>query len=234
MAAKKLTPQQQRDRRSKIMLAVLGVVFIGVLAIQLPKLMKHGGAATPPPAPAATTPAPTTALASAGPASSQLTHFTRFAPKDPFKPGVKATASGSSSAGGATTSTSTTPQQPKQPAPPKQDKRSKQRPLTINVTQSPPPTVPTVPAALLKVNGKKTVLALGAAFPKKTPIFRVVALSQKAIWIELVAGSFPNGQQTLKLDLGRKITLKNVTADTKFVLSMVKPTTAPAQPKTSG
>lgn len=225
MAAKKLTAQQQRDRRAKIMLAVLGVVFLGVLAIQVPKLLKGGGGSAAPPPPATTTPAPTVALASAASASSQLTHFTRFAPKDPFKPGVKEVSSGGSSSTGASSSgTSTTPQQPK----PTQPKQPKPTPLTIDVTQSKPVPAPTVPAALLRVNGKKTVLALGATFPAKAPMFRVVALGQKAIWIELIAGSLSNGKQTVRIDFGRKVTLKNVTVGTKLVLSLVKPTTAPA------
>ena len=224
MAAKKLTPQQQRDRRSKIMLALLGVVFLGVLGIQLPKLMHHGTTAAPPPA--TVTPAPSAGLASAALASSQLTRFTRFAPKDPFKAGVKDAPTGASSPTGSA-STATTPR-PKQPA------RPRQSPLTISVMRSPPVSLPTVPAALLRVNGKKTILALGAAFPKNAPVFHVVALSQKAIWIDLVAGSLPSGAQTLKLDVGRKVTLKNVTMNTKLVLSLVKPTTAPAPAKASG
>lgn len=211
MAAKKLTPAQQRDRRAKIMLAVLGVVLVIVLGVQLPKFLggsKNAAGTTPPvTTPTATTAsAPSAALASA---PTQLQHFTRFAAKDPFKVGYTPPA--------ATTPTATTPKQAK-------------KPLTINITQS-APSVATVPAALMMVNGKKHVVALGAVFPKKSPMFRIVALSQKSIWIELVAGSFPNGKQTLKIDRGSKVTLDNVTADLKFVLSLVKPTTAPAPAK---
>ena len=212
MAAKKLTPAQQRDRRAKIMLAVLGVVLVIVLGVQLPKFLggsKNAAGTTPPAAttPTATTPSPTSASLASAP--TQLQHFTRFAAKDPFKVGYTPPA--------ATTPTSTTPKQTK-------------KPLTINITQS-APSIATVPAALMMVNGKKHVVALGAVFPKKSPMFRIVALSQKSIWIELVAGSFPNGKQTLKIDRGSKVTLDNVTADLKFVLSLVKPTTAPAPVK---
>ena len=215
MAAKKLTPAQQRDRRAKIMLAVLGVVLVIVLGVQLPKFLggsKNAADTTPPvttPAAAAATPT-AAALASA---PTQLQHFTRFAAKDPFKAGYIPPAGDPS-----TTPTTTNP-------------NDKQKSLTINVTQSPPPAAPTVPAALMMINGKKRVVALGATFPQKAPMFRIVALSQKSIWIELVAGSFPNGKQTLKIDRGRKVTLDNVTADLKFVLSLVKPTTAPAPAK---
>ena len=220
MAAKKLSPAQQRDRRAKIMLAVLGVVFVIVLGVQLPKLLggSKNAASTPPPAtttPAATAVTPPAASLASAPA--QLQHFTRFAAKDPFKVGYTPPVTTPS-----TTPTTTTPN------------KNKQKALTINVTQSPPPAAPTVPAALMLVNGKKHVVALGATFPQKSPMFRIVALSQKSIWIELVAGSFPNGKQTLKIDRGTKVTLDNVTADLKFVLSLVKPTTAPAPAKTTG
>lgn len=216
MAAKKLSPAQQRDRRAKIMLAVLGVVLVIVVGVQLPKLLggsNNSASSTPPPTAAPTT-SPTAALTSA-PAPTQLQHFTRFAAKDPFKAGYTPPT---------TTPTATTPTTPKQG----------KKPLTINVTQAPPPAALTVPAAQLMVNGKKRVVALGSTFPQKSPMFRIVAMSQSSIWVELVAGSFPNGQQTLKIDRGRKVTLDNVTANLKFVLTLVKPTTAPAPPKKSG
>ncbi|HEX5449661.1 MAG TPA: hypothetical protein VFW85_06345 [Gaiellaceae bacterium] len=213
MAARKPSPAQQRDRRAKIMLAVLGVVLVIVLGVQLPKLLggsKNAADTAPPVAPAAAATSTTPASASFASAPTQLQRFTRFAAKDPFKAGYTPPAGASS-----TTPTTTNP-----------DKK----PLTINITES-APSVSTVPAALMMVNGKKHVVALGAVFPKKSPMFRIVALSQKSIWIELVAGSFPNGKQTLKIDRGSKVTLDNVTADLKFVLGLVKPTTAPAPVK---
>ncbi len=213
MAAAKVTPQQKRERRSKMMLAGLGVVLLGVVALQLPKILKSGGG-TPAAAPivsASTT--PTDALASA-PASAQLTKFSRFAPKDPFKAKVVAPNVGQGNA-------TTTPATPKPPAKPKTP------PLTISVNQQPLPALPTVPAALLLVNGKKHVVALDAGYPKARPFFKVVALSDKSIWVQLIGGTFANGQQTLKLDRGRKVTLLDTTAGVRIVLTMVKPTTAP-------
>lgn len=213
MAAAKLTPQQQRDRRAKIMLGVLGVLLVGVLALQLPKLLHSGGSA-PAAAPlATTTSASATALTSA-PAPAQLQRFSRFAPKDPFRSQVATAASA--------TSTSTSPAVPA-PTP----KPKPQRPLTISVTQQPGPVVPRVPAALLLVGGKKHVVPLDGVFPAKHPVFRIVALSEKALWIQLIGGSLANGQRTVKLDRGRRVTLENTTAGPKIALVLVKPTTAP-------
>jgi hypothetical protein len=212
MAKKKLTPQQQRDRRAKIMLAVLGVVFIGVLGIQLPKLLHSGGSTTPPVAapPTTSTPAAGAATFASASAPSHLVQFTRFPAKDPFR-------QQNTAAGAATTATTTT-------AAPK----PRVKPLTISVTQT---AQLRVPAALLQINGKRRVVALDAGFPTKNPLFRIVALSGKAIWIQLVGGSLASGQRTLKIQAGQPVTLADTTAGLKVALSLVKLTTAP---KSSG
>jgi hypothetical protein len=213
MAAAKLTAQQQRDRRAKIMLGVLGVLLVGVLALQLPKML-HSGGSTPAAPPSVATTAAGAALVSA-PAPAQLQHFSRFAPKDPFRSQVAATNSA--------TSTSTSPAVAAAP----KAKPKPQPPLTISVTRQPAPVVPRVPAALLRVDGKRHVVPLNGLFPAKHPVFRVVALSEKALWIQLIGGSLANGQRTVRLDLGRRVTLENTTAGPKIALVLVKPTTAP-------
>src|ERR1700722_14822690 len=107
---KKRTPAQIRDRRAKIAAAVLGVVFLGVAAIQGPKLLKQlhpspqaAADSTPPPASGT---GPVT-LAAATLAPGQLSRFSTFATKDPFKAQVAAASTGGGS--GVTKSTSTGP-----------------------------------------------------------------------------------------------------------------------------
>lgn len=237
MAAPKLTPQQQRDRRAKLMLAVLGVVLLAVLGLQLPKLMKSGGGAAAPPPPAATVPGAalsSLAAATAQPSSSQLVRFTRFAPKNPFDPRVKVpTGPAGGSTAGAGGGTSTTPAAPKA-------KKATTPTVTVSVTQQKQqsqaaagPVVPQVPAALLLVNGKRRVLALDTAFPKRGPLFRIVSLSKQAVWIQLIGGTFENGSRTMKIERGRKVTLVNTTTGTRYQLRLLKPTTAPAPPVTA-
>lgn len=241
MAAKKgkakRSPQQQRELRSRIMLAVLGVVFVGVLALQLPKLMGGSGGGSPQAAAGTTTPAGSTTPASAatgyatpvGTVAPQgtLVRFSRFAPKDPFNAQVSVNAG---AAAGASTGTAPPPATPtpKKPATPS---------LTFSVQQTAAkPTGPLVPAALLRLNDKRSIVALGGTFPAKNPLFRLVALSQKAIWVQLVGGSLSNGARTLKILRGRPVKLANTTDGTRFLLLLVRPTTTspPAPPAPNG
>jgi hypothetical protein len=220
VTTKAAAAQRKRDKRSKVILAVLGVLLLVVLALQLPKLM-HSGGSSPTAAAALTDTTGTPVLASSPPPAS-LTRFTRFAAKDPFRARVTAPSDAQSQTGATSTNAAAT-----KPAPTPKPKQPVASPLTISVTQAALPAGPRVPAALLTIDGKRTVVPLDAEFPAKHPLFRVMALSQKAIWIQLVGGSFASGKQTLKLDRGRRITLVDDTAGLKMVLVLVKPTTAP-------
>jgi len=125
MAKKQVDPLKARQKKQKILLAVLGVVFLGLVAFEVPKVMKKLHPAPPvrPSASASTTPAPagtpTLAAPSLGGAQSpglttpsstgslaaapaptvqdgQLTSFSRFASKDPFAQQLSDTNSSSS------------------------------------------------------------------------------------------------------------------------------------------
>lgn len=227
-AAKKLTAQQQRDRRAKIMLAVLGGVLLLVVGLQVPKLMNSGGGGSAAPPPATTGALPTSGIAAAPLAvpaeASQLTHFSKFKAKDPFKAGVSpaqpaspaSTPAKSTPPAAKSTPTVTTPVKP---------------PLTLTLSQTQPkpvvPVGPRVPAAILKVNGKRQVVALDTPFPAKHPIFTLIAVGGKTVWLRLIGGSLANGSQTIKLVHGEKITLVNSTVNLRIILALVKPTTAP-------
>ena len=102
MAAPKkaLSPAQVRERRSKIAAVVLGVVFLGVAGIQGPKLLKQlsgkhaaataAGASTSATSGGAQSVADgTPSLAAQSFVTGQLSHFARFAMKDPFHAQVK-------------------------------------------------------------------------------------------------------------------------------------------------
>jgi hypothetical protein len=221
---KRRTPAQVRDRRAKIAAAVLGVVFLGVGAIQGPKLLKE----LHPSAPAADNSLPppsssggSASLAAVTLAPGQLRRFTTFAIRDPFKAQVAANANpggagttGASGAGkkpaGATGTTG--------PA------------ATFTETSTGAGATPTrtVPAALILYNGKRQLVPLGMGFPKKKPMFRLVSLGLKNVRIGLIGGSFANGKTTLALAQNRKVTLADSTSGGKFVLRLLRLTTAPA------
>lgn len=223
MAPKKpLSPAQARERRAKIAAIVLGIVFLGVAAVQGPKLMKQlsGKPADVVPAvaetPASSGGAPS--LASSGIATGQLARFGRFALKDPFHALVKNAAPGATGASGPAGAgqVSVVPGA-KPPA------------STATFSQTPGATAPggpVVPAALILYNGKKQVVVIGGTFPAKAPVFRLVSLSLKTVRIGLVGGSFANGKTTLPLPRGRKIKLSNSSTGATFVLQLVKLTTA--------
>ena len=250
MPAKKISPQAQRDRRAKIMLAVLGVVFVAVLGFELPSMMK--GTSTPA---SAAPPAQTTTDASSGvaaPASApaaapalqvvaaaqpgQLTKFTRFAAKNPFKSLVATPASGGAAGDATATGGATSPPKPAPPASTTQPVPA----VTFSATTAPATTEATGPmvlAAVINLNGMREVVPVNFPFPEKHPIFKLMAIGKKAMWISLVGGSFGAGQQTLKILRGHPIKLVNETASLDYVIRLVKltmvPKPAPLPPTTS-
>jgi hypothetical protein len=236
-AAKKLTPQQQRDRRSKIMLGVLGAVLLVVMAVELPGLLGGKKTAASPAASttsttttgAAATPAAALAAASlasvqvvAGPEAGQLTKFSRFAAKDPFHPLVNPNSGVATRGGGAATSpTGVGGTKPPAVAP------SPKTPPSVPFTSRPAPTKtqptgPMVLGAVLKLNGTRQVIPVGTEFPASNPVFKLVAVGRTAMWISLVGGSFGSGDQSLKIELGHPVKLVNQTADQAFVLNLLK------------
>jgi hypothetical protein len=122
----KVDPLKAKQKKQKILLGVLGVVFVGLIAFEAPKVMKKLNPApptrpssstttTPIPAGTPTLAAPTlqgaqqpsatttdaTGSLAAAPATTvqdgQLASFSRFASKDPFAQQLSDTASSSSS-----------------------------------------------------------------------------------------------------------------------------------------
>jgi hypothetical protein len=224
---KKRTPAQVRDRRAKIAAVVLGAVFLGVGAIQGPKLLKE----LHPSAPSAvdSAPPPSSSSSSAGSASlaavtlapGQLRRFTTFAIRDPFKAQV---AAGSTGSGGSSPAPGATPKA----AGANGTTTSPAATFTETSTGAGATPTRTVPAALILYNGKRQLVPLGMGFPKKKPMFRLVSLGLKNVRIGLIGGSFANGKTTLALAQNRKVTLADSTSGGKFVLRLLRLTTAPA------
>jgi hypothetical protein len=233
MPATKLTPQQQRERKQKIMLAVLGVVLVAVLGFQLPKLL--GGKASPSAAAAGTTSAATVGTSAGAPAAASfasasvvaavqpggLSSFSRFASKNPFKSQVSTTAGSAAGEAATTADTGTTPAKKTPPAPP----------VTFAVV---PPTTatstdsgPLVPAVVIKLNGVRRVIPVGSSFPLANPVFTLESIGKKAIWISLIGGSFAGGQKTIEIMRSHPLKLVNATANLSYLIRLIRVTTAP-------
>ena len=237
MAKKQVDPLKARQKKQKILLAVLGVVFLGLVAFEVPKVMKKLHPAPPvrPSASASTTPAPagtpTLAAPSLGGAENpglttpsstgslaatpaptvqdgQLTSFSRFASKDPFAQQLSDTNSSSS---------------------PSSAGGSSGRGAAA-------PTVPTVrgnaPApgsAVISVNGTLYTVATKTDFPQPTatdpgavPVFHLVSVTAHSAKISIAGGSYATGAQTITLRENKPVTLMNTADGTRYTL-ILKP-----------
>jgi hypothetical protein len=164
MAAKRPTAAQIRDRRSKIAAIVLSVVFLGVAAIQGPKLLKMvqgGGSGSSTPAadttttpgvtgtatpgtgtPGTSTPGTATTAAGVGAGPSQLNRFTLFPAQMPFRTKPQPPVPVTGGAGTTTTGpTSTTP------APSPKAAKTTTAATTTTATTTPAAKAATTPAA---------------------------------------------------------------------------------------
>jgi hypothetical protein len=231
--AKQFDPKA-KAKRQKIIAGVLGLVLVGVLMFQAPKILgMFGGssstasepAATPAPAPVTPapatpgTPAPAAAAPSATgsaalvdsdpaavPADGQLVTFDRFESKDPFVQQVgDETESGQASA---------PPSAPVDTGAKADD--TKQDGGSASPAPKPQPASSTVTIA---VNGTEHEVSPGGSFPQDDPIFRLVSLKQGTAKVGIVGGGYANGAPTITLKKGGKpVTLMNTADSTTYVL----------------
>ncbi len=228
MAAKKIEANAKaKAKRQKIILAVLGVVFLGVLAWQVPSVLKMMNkkppvAATTPPAavvpgtpvapvsgtPVSATPTPGAGLIDSDPAAKaaggQLVTFDRFSSKDPFQQQARIVAATSSAPADA-------------PADPKVG-------VTASSDTKPPPPPPPAPAptsAQISVNGSSETVSKGGTFPQSDPVFVLVSVSRNTAKVAISGGSLDSGGATLTLRKGKKLTLENTVDSARYVLLLV-------------
>ncbi len=215
-----------KAKKQKIVAAVLGVILIGVLAWQVPSLMKTLNkkpptssapvAATAAPAPGApsvpATGAPSTAVPvsngtladsdpAAQPAGGQLVSFDRFASKDPFAQQL-----GAPAAPGAVKASKPAPLPPPQPPPPAAAKKS---------------SVAAPAAARISVNGAAEQVGVGGSFPQADPMFVLVSLTSTTAKVRIADGTLDSGAATVTLRKGRKLTLQNTVDGARYELLLI-------------
>jgi hypothetical protein len=243
MAKKQVDPLKAKQKRQKIVAAVLGVLFLGLLAFQVPRVMKQLHPKPPPTASPSTTTtaapppgtptlaAPTLQGAEQAPATptdttgslasrtvpqiqdGQLASFSRFASKDPFAQQLSDESPGSS---GSSPSGSTS------------------APTTSGgggtpVGGSGSGTVPTPGSAVISVNGTLYTVPTGTDFPQASatdssivPLFHLVSLTARAARVSIVGGSYATGATTITLKVDKPVTLMNTADGTRYVL-ILKP-----------
>jgi hypothetical protein len=227
MAAKKVDAKA-KAKRQKIILAVLGVVFLGVLAWQVPSVLKIMNkkppvAATTPAAavvpgapvpvppvsgtPVSATPTPGAGLVDSDPAAQaaggQLVTFDRFSSKDPFQQQARIAAATSSAPADA-------------PADPKVGVTA-----PSDTKPPPPPPAPAPTSAQISVNGSSETVSKGGTFPQSDPVFVLVSVSRTTVQVAISGGSLDSGGTTLTLRKGKKLTLENTVDSARYVLLLV-------------
>ena len=210
-----------RERKQKIFVIVGGVLLLGLLAFQLPRLL--GGSETPAAEPAGettvvdatagTAPVRVTNVALVdtdrrlGAAPGKLTSLTVFSPKDPFVQQVvtdsafaEAEAGSGSSPGGAA----------KEATP-----KTASKGFTVGSS------APAV--TIISVNGARQALEPGVAFPASDPVFVLVAEQPgaKTAVIGVAGGAYASGAKTTKLRVGKPLTLVNTTTGARYRIVLV-------------
>jgi hypothetical protein len=236
---------REKERRQRMIAIVGGVIFLILLFIQVPRLLKRLNAKAPTSssAPAqttpATTPAPGTTPASSGgstklteidlaptPAAGQLVTFSRFKSKDPFVQQIidRTAASTTSTSTPATTSTpaastSTPATQPAAvPATPAATPAPVQTPTTSSSSGARALSSASAP---ISVNGVAQTVQVGSLFPKRERIFRLVSVTATTATISIAGGSLEGGATTATLTLGRTLTLMNKANGRRYALRLL-------------
>jgi hypothetical protein len=228
--AKRFDPKA-KARKQKIVAAVLGVLFLGVMVYQAPTILGlfGGGSsevasepAPPPPpgaAPAPVTPAPATPAAPSpagsaqlvdsdpapAPSQSQLVTFDRFESKDPFAQQAEQ---------GPETNAPASPGAP--------DEGGSAPGVTEPESQRPSPPATSALTAKISVNGVSSDVTVANTFPEGDSIFKLVSLTKTTAKVGIVDGTYATGSQTITLKRGGKpVTLMNTADGTTYVLRLV-------------
>jgi hypothetical protein len=216
-----------KEKKQKIIAGVGGVLLLGLLAFQVPRVMKMMHPAGAPAAVAAATTTtsatpsstePTDGSSSSGGAGliassggateGQLTSFSRFESKDPFQQQVdesttaasaSAPASASASSGGGKTGSS--PSGGSGPTAP-----------------SGGGTQPAPGGAVISVNGTLMTVATGSNFPESSPLFHLISVTSTTAKISIAGGSYSSGAASVTLHLNKPVTLMNTADGTRYKL----------------
>ena len=250
MAAKRIDPLKAKEAKQK-KIAIAGfVLLLALLAFQGPKTLKMLKGPQPVTSAASTSPATTTPAApvveadpaatpvaatgtelsavadsDAAPAAEQgqLATFERFASKDPFaqqaepvetppppaaKPedGTDKTSTGGKAGDGEN---------------PAGEEGASDGGFTTGGSTDAKPEIAT--ATSISVNGVAEDVVLAATFPKDEPTFVLVSIAAdgKSVQIGIAGGEYATGGETMKLALGKKITLQNTADGSRYEIELL-------------
>jgi hypothetical protein len=223
-----------KEKKQKIVLAVGGVLLLGLLAFQGPKFLKlMKGSSTPAAAatstssteksPTATSSATLIASTPSGSAlatSGKLASLSLFRAKDPFVQLVSESGATSSAAKAAAAPPPPPPPAPAPaPAPTPAKASTGSGPLFGTVTGG--ASAGSLPTARILLNGAPTTVALGHSFPAAKPVFRLAGVLSGGVSISLVDGGLADGASAVKLQKGQSMTLMNTVDRRRYTIKLV-------------
>lgn len=249
-ATKTLDHDAAKQAKQKKILIVLSIVLVAVLAIQLPRIMGGGsadaasatdpatttdgttpvadptGAVTGTPVPTEAVPAaPATLTNAVAPVASetQLASFSLFETKDPFVPQIEVepVPGTSTAAGGAGSTTTKTG-----------GKTAGDTGGAVvggsGASGGATAAEPTFAFATISVGGEAEPVGLKDTFPKEEPMFVLASLKERSARIGIAGGSLAKGE-TVKLVMGKKLTLVNTATGARYTLQLLYTGASPEQ-----
>jgi hypothetical protein len=223
----RVSNNKAKEKKQKIVLAVGGVLLLGLVAVQGPKFMKlmHGSSSaatvTAAPTTSTATAATSTASASSGTpvaASNKLASLSLFRAKDPFVQLVSDTGKTSSAAKAPAPLPAPAPAPAPAPTPAKATAGS--GPLFGTVSGG-GAKAGSLPTARILFNGGPMTIALGHSFPAAKPMFRLAGVVSDGVSISLVDGGLADGASALKLRKGQSLTLMNTVDRHRYTIKLV-------------
>jgi hypothetical protein len=244
--AKKIDPLKAKEKKQKIVAAVLSVVLVAVLAYEVPNLMKHFNQKPPSSSVTGTStsaqpPSGTPSLAAPTLAGSEQAATTTTAVSadgvtsgdvpPPAQDGQLASFSrfvskdpfaqqiqDSSAAGGGSVGNSSSGAAPAT------------SPSTGSASTAssgaPRGSAPAPGSAVISVNGTLMTVTVGGNFPATQQLFHLVSLTAHTARISIVGGSYANGTATVTLYENKPLTLMNTADGTRYRI-VLKPQGTP-------
>ena len=236
MASKKhVDPLKAKQKRQKVIAAVLGVLFVGVLAFQVPRVMKM---MKTPPNPHAND-SVTTTTATGTPSLAAPTLRGAEQPAD-HRPDHRRSCRSLGDADRAGRSARLVqPFREQGSLQPAAERRQGLFAVVVELgrrrhgssggsggTSSPPqsPTgsKPQPGSAVISVNGTLYTVATASDFPQANPLFHLVSVTAHSAKISIAGGSYSSGAATVTLKENKPVTLVNTADGTRYTL-ILKP-----------
>ena len=252
MAAKKLDPVKAKEKRQKMIAIVGAVILLGLLAFQVPRVMKRMHQKPPPGSvtgaqaeAAANTTAPggTPSLAAPTLAGADQSGSTAAVSGDgvtsgdgppPPQEGQLASFSLFESKDPFAQQINTSPGSTAGSSAAPSGSTGSSVPSGGSVPTGPTGSQPAPGSAVISVNGTLMSVTVGGDFPADQPLFHLISLTGHTARISIVGGSYANGAGSVTLRENKPLTLMNTADGTRYKL-VLKPqgTPIPSAPSTS-